>query len=124
MAHKLGLASLIVTHDVDEALVLADRIYVLHTGGASGENGGAIDAGNPAHAPAHISYELRVERPCERRFGSRRTCRYGYRARYMPKRKRASKRKCKHERKCYAGRVLLAHSTLFAIQKQLLEQLA
>ncbi len=66
MARKLGLASLIVTHDVDEALVLADRIYVLHTGGASGENGGAIDAGNPAHAPAHISYELRVERPCER----------------------------------------------------------
>lgn len=53
MACKLDLASLIVTHDVDEALVLADRIYVLHTS-------------NAGEKPARISYELQVERPCEK----------------------------------------------------------
>lgn len=29
MAHELGLASVVITHDVDEAVIMADRVYVL-----------------------------------------------------------------------------------------------
>ena len=29
MSHELGLASVVITHDVDEAVLMADRIYVL-----------------------------------------------------------------------------------------------
>ena len=30
MAHELGIASLVITHDVDEAVAMASRVYVLH----------------------------------------------------------------------------------------------
>lgn len=37
MAHELGLASVVITHDVDEAVSMADRIYVLCGNPSAGE---------------------------------------------------------------------------------------
>lgn len=36
MSHELGLASVVITHDVDEAVLMADRIYVLTGSPAAG----------------------------------------------------------------------------------------
>ena len=36
MSHELGLASVVITHDVDEAVLMADRIYVLVGAPAAG----------------------------------------------------------------------------------------
>ncbi|WP_082629909.1 ABC transporter ATP-binding protein [Olsenella massiliensis] len=50
MAHELGIATLAITHDVDEAVTMARRVYVL--------------AGNPASGvPSRVEAEVRVERP-------------------------------------------------------------
>ncbi len=47
MAHELGLSALVITHDVDEAVSMASRIYVL--------------AGSPsAGEPSHVAGEVRV----------------------------------------------------------------
>lgn len=50
MARDLGLATLAITHDVDEAVTMASRIYVLE--------------GNPtAGVPSTVAGEIRVPRP-------------------------------------------------------------
>lgn len=49
MVDELGLSALVITHDVDEAICMARRIYVL--------------AGNPsAGEPSHVAGEVKVER--------------------------------------------------------------
>lgn len=49
MARKHGLSVLMITHDVDEALLIGDRVLVL--------------SGAPAHGvPSHIAGEVRLER--------------------------------------------------------------
>jgi ABC-type nitrate/sulfonate/bicarbonate transport system ATPase subunit len=50
MAGELGLASVVITHDVDEAVSLASRVYVLR--------------GNPsAGVPSRIVAQVDVPRP-------------------------------------------------------------
>ena len=50
MARELGMATLAITHDVDEAVTMAERIYVLE---------GAPSAG----VPSSVREEIRVPRP-------------------------------------------------------------
>lgn len=52
MARELGIATLAITHDVDEAVSMASRIYVL-------------DGTPSAGVPSHIIEEVRVPRPTE-----------------------------------------------------------
>ena len=48
MARELGLSALVITHDVDEAVSMASRVYVL--------------AGRPSEGvPSHIAGEVRVD---------------------------------------------------------------
>jgi ABC-type nitrate/sulfonate/bicarbonate transport system ATPase subunit len=49
MAHDLGIATLAITHDVDEAVSMASRIYVL-------------DGTPSAGVPSHIAEEVQVPR--------------------------------------------------------------
>ena len=53
VSRELQLASLIITHDVDEAISLADRVYALHAN--EGE-------------PSTISFELPIKRPSDEKF--------------------------------------------------------
>lgn len=49
MARELGMSALVITHDVDEAVAMASRIYVL--------------AGTPSEGvPSHVAGEVAVER--------------------------------------------------------------
>jgi ABC-type nitrate/sulfonate/bicarbonate transport system ATPase subunit len=52
MAHDLGIATLAITHDVDEAVSMASRIYVL-------------DGTPSAGVPSHIAEEVQVPRATE-----------------------------------------------------------
>ena len=50
MAAELGIASVVITHDVDEAVGMASRVYVLE-----GDPRGGV--------PSTVAGEVRVERP-------------------------------------------------------------
>lgn len=48
MVHELGLSALVITHDVDEAVFMASRVYVL---------AGSPAAGEPSHVAGEVSVD-------------------------------------------------------------------